>query len=70
MYVLHLHEVDDDLRTYQMRHERHGGVAQDCFKYCTKMVGGAGTKYDTSNATAAMVRVDGLGGQAGCFSAK
>lgn len=41
-----------------------------CFSGCTKLVGGAGTKFSTANVTADYARVDGLGGQPGYFTAK
>ena len=41
-----------------------------CFSSCSKLVGGAGTVYDSANVTADMARVDGLGGKPGYFTAK
>ena len=41
-----------------------------CFSQCSKLKGGAGTAYSSSNVTAAMARIDGLGGQPGYFTAK
>lgn len=41
-----------------------------CFSSCTKLVGRNGTTYNSSKVTAAMARIDGLGGQQGYFTAK
>lgn len=41
-----------------------------CFSQCSKLKGGNGTAYSSSNVTAAMARIDGLGGQSGYFTAK
>lgn len=41
-----------------------------CFSQCSKLVGGNGTAYSSGNVTAAMARIDGLGGKAGYFTAK
>lgn len=45
-------------------------VNSNCFSSCTKLVGGNGTAYNSGKVTAAMARIDGLGGQQGYFSVK
>ncbi len=45
-------------------------LAGYCFGNCRSLVGGAGTAWSSGSVTAAMARVDGLGGRAGYFTAK
>ena len=45
-------------------------LATSCFNSCTKLVGGAGTTYSSTNTSASMARIDGLGGKTGYFTAK
>lgn len=46
------------------------GVNSYYFSQCAKLKGGAGTAYSSGNVTAAMARIDGLGGKAGYFTVK
>ena len=41
-----------------------------CFSQFLKLKGGAGTAYSSSNVTASMAQIDGLGGKAGYFTVK
>lgn len=45
-------------------------LAGYCFGNCRSLVGGAGTAWSSDSVSAAMARVDGLGGKAGYFTAK